>query len=316
MLYSMVTQSPELKLYNNQRIPMLGFGTWQAQANDKPIDQAVEHAIQQGYRLIDCAHVYKNEKQVGSAINKMVNESIVMRKDLFVTSKLWNTFHRPSMVEKACKDSLNDLQLDYLDLYLIHWPISMVPNEGLWPTEGQNSKIDMDAPGLMATWGAMEELVNKKLVKSIGLCNVNKSQLQQVIEEGKIKPAVVQMEVHPFCHDTDMLDYCARNEIVVMAYSPLGGHKEKERFLKNDTIQEIAKKEGLTPAQVLLLWNLSEGRVVIPKSTTKERIKENFEFLTKMQKLSTEEVDMINKMAKGKSVRTCDPEKIFNVKIF
>ena len=310
----MVTQTPTVKLATGQSMPMLGLGTWQTDKGKIQMDKAVELALSKGIRLIDGAYVYENEKEVGQGLKKAINDGICKREDVFLVSKLWNTFHRVEMVEKGCRETLDALDINELDLYLMHWPIAMVPNEGIWPKDGDKCKLDKDAADFVDTWKAMEKLVEKGMTKSIGLSNVNKQQLQRVLKEGKIRPAVIQNEVHPFCYDRDLLDFCKKENIVVMAYSPLA-HGDKD-LLGNATLKEIANKEGLTVAQVLLLWNLSEGRVVFPKSTTPERIEENFGFLSKMQKLPREEVDQITKLTKGKQNRTCDPEKFFNVKIF
>ena len=314
----MVTQSPELKLSNGQRIPMVGLGTptrEEAQGG-LPVDQVIEQALRQGYRLIDTAYVNENEQEVGEGLKRAFDQNIVRREEVFVVSKLWNTFHRAEKVEQGVRESLKALKLEQLDLYLMHWPISMVPDQGLWPKEGGRVKLDKEAD-FVQTWKAMEKLVEMKLVKSIGLSNVNKDQLQRIVKEGKIRPAVIQNEVHPYCRDQELLDYCQKEDIVVMAYSPFG-HSDRQRsdLLKNDTIQEISEKERLTPAQVVLLWNLTENRVVIPRAANQQQIKEDFEFLTKMHKLPKEEAKKIDQLSRGKQVRTADPQQIFNVKIF
>jgi len=310
----MVTQTPTVKLNTGHSMPQLGLGTWQTDKGKIDIEKAVELALTQGFRLIDGAFVYENEKEVGQGLKRAIDNGICHRDDVFMVSKLWNTFHRPALVEQGCRESLRALDIKELDLYLMHWPIAMVPNEGIWPKEGNQVKLDKDAPDFVETWKAMEKLVEKKMTKAIGLSNVNKQQLQRILKEAKIRPAVIQNEVHPFCYDKDLLDFCKQENIVVMAYSPLA-HGDKD-LLQNSYLQEVARKERLTVAQVLILWNLSEGRVVIPKSTTPERIEENFNFLNKMQRLPRDEVEQITKLSKGKTNRTCDPEKFFNVKIF
>jgi len=241
----------------------------------------------------------------------------VRREEVFLVSKLWNTFHRSDLVEQGFKKSVKALNVEYLDLFLMHWPIAMVPNEGLWPKEGGRVKIDQSNDAeFMQTWKAMEKLVENRWVKSIGLSNVNKEQLQRVLKEGKIRPAVIQNEVHPYYYDRELLDFCKKENIVVMAYSPLGGHELAEKLMQDSTIQQIAQKERLTPAQILLLWNLTEGRVVIPKGVSEQRIKENFQFLSKLQTLPQSEVKQIMQLTQGKQQRTSDPQKIFNVNIF
>ena len=200
---------------------------------------------------------------------------------------------------------------------LMYWPIAMVPDQGLWPKDGDRVKIDSDRSAeFLQTWKAMERLVDQKMVRSIGLSNINKEQLQQVLKEGTIRPAVVQVEVHPYYYDRELLDFCKKENIVVMAYSPLGGHEQHRNLLENSTVQQIAQKERLSPAQVLLLWNMSEGRVVIPKGSNQERIKENIQFLSRLQSMPQAEVKQITQLSQGKHIRTSDPRQIFNVDIY
>ena len=309
----MVTQSPTLKLNNGQIMPQLGLGTWKSEP--EKVIEAVETAINEGYRLIDCAYIYENENEVGQGIQKALKNNICKREDLFIVSKLWNTAHRPSKVMEALQETLDNLNVEYLDLYLMHWPIAMVPNEGLWPKDGDDVKLDPEVKDFMDTWKEMEKLVKTTKVKSIGLCNVNQKQLQRVLKEGSVKPTVIQNEVHPMCYDESLMRFCKSENVTVMCYAPLG-HGSKTNLLENSIVTEIAEKNDLTPAQVLLLWSLTEGRIVIPKSSNPKRVKENFQFLSKMQHLDQEDMQQLGKVSHGKQIRTCDPKDFFGVPIF
>eukprot|EP00834_Sanchytrium_tribonematis_P006481 NODE_481_length_6950_cov_0.533353.p2 type:complete len:309 gc:universal NODE_481_length_6950_cov_0.533353:3176-4102(+) len=308
----MVSQSPTVKLSTGQQMPQLGLGTWMLDPKKAP--ETVFTALELGYRLIDGALIYENEKEVGEGIHRAMDEKLVSRDDIFVVSKLWNTYHRKELVAKGIDETLASLKLNNLDLFLMHWPISMPPGEGLWPKDGDNAKLeDVD---LMTTWTAMEELVKSKKTKAIGCCNMNKSQLQEILEKGSIRPAVLQIEVHPLCYEADLLEFCKKENIHVMAYSPFGHGDATCGLFENKTIKEVANNEQLSPAQILLLWNLSQERIVIPKASSREHLKENFEFLTKMHELPKDEVAKVQQLTKGKQIRTCDPEKFFGVKIF
>ncbi|KAF4525310.1 hypothetical protein B566_EDAN014919 [Ephemera danica] len=255
-----------IKLYNGHDMPLLGLGTWKS----KPgvVSQVVKDAIDLGYRHFDCAHAYQNEHEVGEGISAKIKEGIIKREDIFVTSKLWNTFHRPDMVSLGCKTTLKNLGLDYLDLYLIHWPVSYKDGEELFPTDASGKMIWSDAD-YVDTWPEMEKLVNSGLVRSIGLSNFNSQQIQRVLDIAKIKPAVNQKKLMAFCKERD---------IAITAYSPLGSAdrpwaKPGEPALMDDgKLQAMAKRLGRTPAQVV-----QRGNVVIPKSVHKERIKSNSE---------------------------------------
>eukprot|EP00834_Sanchytrium_tribonematis_P008168 NODE_883_length_3330_cov_0.555246.p1 type:complete len:316 gc:universal NODE_883_length_3330_cov_0.555246:786-1733(+) len=315
----MVTQSPSTRLSTGQQMPLVGLGTW----NLQNAQQHVLEALQMGYRLIDSAWINDNEKQVGMAIDQALNENMVKRSDLFVVSKLWNTFHRRGLIEQGFRESLNALRVDYLDLYLMHWPIAMDPKMGKQFKFDGSDRVELDSQGLsvLDTWREMEMLVQSGKCKSIGVANVNLQQLREIVQNGKIKPSVLQMELHPFYYNQVLLDYCKQENIVVMAYMPLHDQISEMQsstqvdFLRNPVIQSVAQKENMTPAQILLLWHLTENRVVIPKASHSQLIKENFIFLTKMQKLPVEDFKKIQMLTREKQIRTVDPQKLFNVKI-
>ncbi|MCP3888545.1 MAG: aldo/keto reductase [Desulfobulbaceae bacterium] len=261
-------------------MPSLGLGTWKSRRGEAAA--AVKHAIGVGYRHIDCAPIYKNEKEIGPSLATAIQQNCVSRSDLWVTSKLWNNAHNPKHVRPALERSLKDLQLDYLDLFLIHWPVSFRQD-----IEFPRKPEEFLAPGeipLIETWGAMEKMVKKGLCRAIGVCNFSLSRLQDLYSTATIPPAVNQIELHPYLQQLEMLEYCYKNNILLTAYSPLGSpdrpsalKKENEPSLLNHPlILQLSNKSGATPAQVLLCWALARQTAVIPKSVHPERILENF----------------------------------------
>ncbi|KAF2897978.1 hypothetical protein ILUMI_08199 [Ignelater luminosus] len=270
---------PKITLNNKLSIPVLGLGTWKAKS--KEVIKAVTTAIDLGYRHIDCALVYENEPDVGKAIQSKIKDKVIGRNDLFITGKLWNTFHRPDLVEDAIKTSLCNLKLDYLDLYLIHWPMAYREGHGLFPmfrNKALHSHVHYNA-----TWKAMEELVRKGYTKSIGVSNFNVKQLDDVLRCACIKPVTNQVECHPYLNQERLLNYCKANQIILTAYSPLGSpdrpwaNTNDPILLEDKKILCMAKRFSKTPAQILLRYQIDRGNVVIPKSVTPSRIKENME---------------------------------------
>ena len=269
-------------LVSGSTMPGLGLGTWKSDPG--VVGAAVKSAIGIGYRHIDCAHVYGNEKEIGGALAQVFQDGTVQRDDLFITSKLWNTDHDPDNVEAALKLTLSNLGLEHLDLYLIHWPVLQKKDE-----DGGES-IPLDQIPIAETWKAMEKCVDKGLVKDIGVSNFSVKKLKHLLTTARIKPAVNQVERHPYFQNPELLDFCKANGILVTAYSPLGSsdrpfHSDDEEkpILDDMTIAEIAKKHQVTPAQVLLQWALACGTAVIPKSTKEHRLKENFDAATAFQ---------------------------------
>ncbi|XP_026470147.1 aldose reductase-like [Ctenocephalides felis] len=263
---------------NGNQFPVLGLGTWKSEPGK--VDRAVRDAIDLGYRHIDCAHVYGNEKEVGSAIKSKIEEGVVKREDLYITSKLWNTFHRPDLVKGALQTTLDNLGLKYLDLYLIHWPMAYKEEEDLFPTV--NGQIQFSDVDYLDTWTAMEALYNDGLVKNIGVSNFNSKQLQRLLDHCKIKPVTNQVELHPYLNQSRLRQFCQARGIQITSYSPLGSpdrpwaKPEDKKVLDDQWLNERAKALGKTPAQLTLRWNLQLGNIVIPKSVTKSRIAENF----------------------------------------
>ncbi len=284
-----------ITLSDDSTIPALGLGTWKSKKNE--VYGAVKEALSQGYKHIDCAPIYENEKEVGDGITSAINNGLVNRDDLWITSKLWNNAHAPENVEPALKKTLTDLRLDHLDLYLIHWPVA-VRAEIFFPRKGSDDYIPLSALPTQETWQAMEECVNKGLVKHIGVCNFSIKKLSELLDKAIIKPEVNQIELHPYLQQKEMLSFCKKNNIILTAYSPLGssdrprGMKKADEpsLLANPTIEQIAAKHAMTPGQVILSWGLQRETVVIPKSVNPGRLKDNLACAT--IDLTLDETDM------------------------
>ncbi|MCE3014543.1 MAG: aldo/keto reductase [Pirellula sp.] len=302
----------DLPVKNSKPIPSVGYGFWKV-PNEQATKLTVE-AIRMGYRHLDCASDYGNELEVGLGIESaLLREKLCAREDLWVTSKLWNTNHRAEHVLPAIKKSLSDLRLDYLDLYLIHFPISLryVPLETRYPAGWfydptvPSPKMEYDPVPIIETWEAMEEVARSGLAKTIGVSNFNISLIRDLLTQCSIRPGVLQVESHPYLTQPKLLRYCQQESIAFTAFSPLGAPsyvplgmaKESDSVLELPAVREIASKHGRTPAQVVLRWGVQRGTAVIPKSSRPARLQENLDIST--FELSDDEMSAIASLDRG-----------------
>ena len=253
------------RLNSGYSVPTVGLGTWKLERGKA--GAAVKYAVAQaGYRHVDCASIYDNEAEIGETFRELWQAGI-KREEVWVTSKLWNTDHRPERVEQACRKTLADLKLAYLDLYLMHWGIAFAP-------EG-----DKEGVSIQETWRAMEKLVKQGLVRSIGVANFTTMMLVDLLTYAAIKPAMNQVELHPYNSQTELVQFCQDQDVEVTAYSPLGNPSLAAgggpKLLEDKTIKAIAAKQQRTAAQIVLNWAIGRGTAVIPKSGTPARIAEN-----------------------------------------
>ncbi len=277
-----------LHFRNGDTVPAFGIGTWRTTTDE--VYDSVYEALKTGYRHIDSAFLYQNEEQTGQAIRDAISNGIVTREELFVTSKLWNSFHHPDDVEEGFRISLEKLQLDYIDLYLIHWPV--VFRKGVLMPSGPEDLIPLESIPIETTWMAMQSLKEKGLVKHLGVSNFSISKIQRLIDKTGIVPEMNQVEIQPYFQQKELLAYCKQNGILMTAFYPLGGptiiRSEKNLFV-HPVVMSIAAKHNATSAQILLAWGMARGYAVIPKSIRPDRIKENFDSL----KINLDENDML-----------------------
>lgn len=302
--------APTVTLNDGTKIPVLGLGTWQGGDDPEVVEQAIKDAVDAGYRHFDCAYIYENEAVIGKALREKIAEGVVKREDLYITTKLWNTMHKKEKVVPACKQSVKNFGFDYIDLYLIHWPVSYADDaEGLWPVDekGNPKYGHTDYTG---TWKGMEECVKLGLTKSIGLSNFNSIQIDRIFLIATIKPVINQVECHINLNQKKLREFCAARNIAITAYSPLGSPmrpwaKSDDPQININQTEEIAKKYGKTPAQVILRYLVDIGTIPIPKSASKKRIQENiniFDF-----KLTPKEIAIIDKFDCG--IRVCSAKE-------
>lgn len=301
-------------LNTGANMPIIGLGTWNAD-KDK-VGQAINYALSEAaYRHIDCAAVYHNEKEIGESLQKIFSGGKVKREEVFITSKLWNHAHARENVEAACKSTLRDLQLKYLDLYLVHWGVAVSKMAKYSELVDENGFLITEKISMRETWEAMEELLKLGLVKAVGVANFTAPMILDLLSYAKITPAINQIELHPYNQQTALVEFCHYKGIAVTAYSPLGspaGAEDKPILLEDKTIKKIAERHRKSPAQILLRWAIERDTIAIPKSTTPERIKENidiFDFL-----LSSEDKKEIK--ALDRKLRYVDPQEWWKIPYF
>lgn len=271
----------QLKFKNNDTIDCIGLGTWKSPPEE--VTQAVITALEAGYRHIDAAAIYQNEPALGKAFKTVFNKGDIKREEVFVTSKLWNDSHRAQDVQPALEKTLRDLNLDYLDLYLMHWPVAFKP--GVTHAQGADEYASLNEIPLIETWKAMEALKEKGLVKHIGVSNFSIKKLEDLIDKATITPEMNQVELHPLLQQDKLMEYCESKNILVTAYSPLGSGDRSEamkaenepKMMELEAVKILANKHNCTSAQILISWHLQRGNTVIPKSTNPKRIQENIE---------------------------------------
>jgi len=270
-----------MTLSGGDKMPVIGLGTWKAEPGQ--VYQAVLESIKLGYRHIDCAALYMNEPEIGQALTEAFKQGIVKREELWITSKLWNNAHLQDDVRPALEKTLNDLQLEYLDLYLMHWPVALKPDVS-FPSKEEDF-LSLEEIPIAVTWKAMEACVGQGLTRHIGVSNFSVHKIKELLKDCSIKPEVSQLELHPFLQQNAMLNFCRQENIALTAYSPLGSNdrparlrtEDEPNLLQNPMIMEIAEHNNISAAQVLLCWAIQRGTIVIPKSVNPERLKQNLD---------------------------------------
>ena len=279
----------KIPMNNGRSIPALGFGTLIPDPGDTL--RATRSALEAGFRQFDCSERYRNEAAVGEAIQDTLREGNVRRDDLFIATKLWNNNHRPERVEPAFEASLDRLGLKFLDLYLIHTPFAFQPGDDQDPRD-QNGNVLYDrGVTLLDTWKAMETLVDQGKCRAIGLSDIGLNELKPICEAARIKPAVIQVESHPYLPETELFEFCKQNGIVFLAFAPLG-HGMKPGLLEDPVISAIATRVGKTPAQVLLAWAVQRGTALLTTPKSAAQAKENFD----ISALPEDALDEINRI--------------------
>ena len=255
-------------------IPALGFGT--SLSDNKKTRNAVKTAVEVGFRHLDAAERYRNEAEVGADLKELFANGTVRREDLFVTTKLWNNNHRPERVKPALQASLNRLGLDAVDLYLVHTPFAFQPGDDQDPRHPNGAVIYDDGVTLGETWAAMEALVDEGLSRAIGLSDIDVEGTRRIVNTARIKPAVVEVESHPYHPQWELHEYGKSEGIILLAFASLG-HAMEPRLLDDPLVVSMAQRFGKTPAQVLLAWGIQRGSAVLTASVTPTRISENFD---------------------------------------
>ncbi|CAO3649752.1 unnamed protein product [Cunninghamella blakesleeana] len=305
----MAANIPHYKLNNGKELPLIGFGTFKGHSGDSEVYEATKIALQEGYRFIDTAYIYETENAVGRA----VRDSGVPREEAFILSKLWQNFHEPQHVRPVFDRTLKNFGFDYLDCYIIHWPMAWefggYEFKEVSIFRGQKDCKRIDVP-IIDTWREMEKLVDEGLVKTIGVSNFTIPMLEELLKDARIPPAVNEVEIHPSLPQQELLDYCTNNNIALIAYSPIGnpGYAGKNlKTVEEPKIKEIAEKYNISTYQLLLNYGVSRNYAVIPKSVTPSRIKANIQFV----KISDEDIKTITEVGLQHPIRTCSPLRMF-----
>ena len=279
-------------------IPALGFGTLIPDPAETRI--ATTNALKVGFRHFDCAERYRNEREVGEALQAEFATGAITREDVFITTKIWNTNHRPERVEAAFAASCERLGISYVDLYLIHTPFAFQPGDNFDPRDQNGKIIYDDGVTLLETWSAMESLVDQGKCRAIGLSDLNLEKLVPLYDAARIKPAVVQVESHPYLPQTELLEFCRQKGIVLLAFAPLG-HGIRPGPLEDPAVLAIARQTSLTPAQVLLAWAIQRGTAVLTTAKNPERIRENYN-ISELPEAAVEEISRIQIRSRLNSV--------------
>jgi len=282
-------RSRKIPINNGRSIPALGFGTLIPDPAETVT--ATRDALEAGFRHFDCAERYGNEREVGQALQAGLGGGKIARDEIFVTTKLWNSNHRPERVEPAFEGSLGRLGLQYLDLYLIHTPYAFRPGDNPDPRDQDGNVIYDQGVTLLDTWRALEKLVDGGKCRAIGLSDITLEGVRSVYESARIKPAVVQVESHPYLPETELLEYCNEKGIVFLAFAPLG-HGMKPGLMEDPVITGIATRVGKTPAQVLLAWAVQRGTALLTTPRSAARAKENFD-ISSLPQDAVEEISRI-----------------------
>jgi alcohol dehydrogenase (NADP+) len=271
------------------QMPVLGFGTLIPDAAETI--GATRDALDAGFRHFDCAERYRNEREVGEALQAGLAAEGIARDGIFVTTKLWNSNHRPERVEPAFEASRERLRLKFVDLYLVHTPYAFQPGDEQDPRDKDGNVIYDSGVTLLDTWRAMESLVDKGKCRAIGLSDIDLEKLKAVYESARIKPAVVQVEAHPYLPETELLEFCKEKGIVFLAFAPLG-HGMRPGPLEDPVIVAIAARVGKTPAQVLLAWAVQRGTAFLTTPRSAARARENFD-VSRLPEDAFEEINRI-----------------------
>lgn len=296
---------PYKTLFNGAKIPVIGLGTFGSDNYDaNTIAQAVKKAIKIGYRHIDCASVYGNEKEIGTAIKEAIDEEIVKREDLWITSKVWNDKH--DAVMESCCQTLENLQLEYLDLYLVHWPFPNYHPPKCDVTSRQENAVPYIHENYMRTWVQMENLVETGLVKNIGTSNMTIPKMELLLRDCKMKPVLNEMEIHPHFQQPELYNFLKENGVEVIGFSPIGSPKRPERDrtaedtvdIEDPVIIAIAEKLSVHPAVVCLMWAVQRGQITIPFSVKEDKLYSNLKGVAEYR-LTDKEMEQISKIDKG-----------------